>query len=28
VSWVWKDEIYRIENGQIVANDQLWKVMD
>ena len=28
VSWVRKDEIYRIENGQIVANDQLWKVMD
>ena len=23
-----KDQIYRLENGQIVANDKLWKVME
>ena len=28
VAWLRKDEIYRIENGQIVQNEQLWKVMD
>jgi prepilin-type processing-associated H-X9-DG protein/prepilin-type N-terminal cleavage/methylation domain-containing protein len=28
VAWLRKDEIYRVENGQIVANDRLWKVMD
>ena len=28
VAWTRKDEIYRVENGQIVQNERLWKVMD